>query len=197
MSSMQAHACKHHLDQLLSKSTYNSSVDKSYLLSSIDCHSRFEAFQWLLKIWSSDAPYQNMSLYNNTCIHIFFLSRTSPIIPTCLKYFGKDHGSPNHTSTTHILTLAAINKNIANDCVISRHCKHFHSPIFSNRFIFSVSILSRAAKPHGAWNKIYALTRHFITLISYCKLPINHFPLWSYIIFVKISEKICLTHDFI
>ena len=88
-------------------------------------------------------------------------------------------------------------KSIANDCVIPRHCKHFHSPIFSNRVIFSVSTLSRAAKPHGAWNKIYVLTRHFITLISYYKLPINHFPLWSYTIFVKISEKNCLTYDFI
>ena len=81
------------------------------------------------------------------------------------------------------------NKSIANDCVIPRHCKHFHSPIFSNRFIFFVSTLSRAAKPHGAWNKIYVLTRHFITLFSYYKLPVNHFPLLSYSIFVKISEK--------
>ena len=24
------------------------------------------------------------------------------------------------------------NKSIANDCVIPRHCKHFHSPVFSN-----------------------------------------------------------------
>ena len=70
-----------------------------------------------------------------------------------------------------------VNKSIANDCVIPCHCKHFHSQIFSNRFIFSVSTLSRAAKPHEAWNKIYVLTRHFITLISYYKLLINHFPL--------------------
>ena len=62
------------------------------------------------------------------------------------------------------------NKSIANDCVIPRHCKHFHSPILSGRFIFFVSTLSRAAKPHGAWNKIYVLTRHFITLVSYYKL---------------------------
>ena len=41
------------------------------------------------------------------------------------------------------------NKSITNDCVIPRHCKHFHSPIFSDSFIFSVSPLSRAAK----WNK--------------------------------------------
>ena len=73
--------------------------------------------------------------------------------------------------------------------MIPRHCKHFHSPIFSNRFIFPVSPLSRAAKPHGARNKIYVLKRHFITLISYYKLPISHFPLWSYKILVKISEK--------
>ena len=69
------------------------------------------------------------------------------------------------------------NKNIANDCVIPRHCKHFHSPKVSNRFIFSVSTMSRAAKRLGAWNKIYVLIRHFITLISYYKLTINHFPL--------------------
>ena len=81
------------------------------------------------------------------------------------------------------------NKSIANACVIPRHCKHFHSPIFSNRFIFSVSTLSRAAKPHGAWNKIYVLKRHFIILIKHYKLPINHFPLWSYKILVKVSEN--------
>ena len=69
------------------------------------------------------------------------------------------------------------NKSITNDCVIPHHCKHFHSPIFSNIFIFSVSTLCRAAKPHGAWNKIYVCTRHFITLISYYKLSINHFLL--------------------
>ena len=40
------------------------------------------------------------------------------------------------------------NKSIANNCMIPRHCKHFHSPIFSKRF--SLSPLSRAAKRHGA-----------------------------------------------
>ena len=36
----------------------------------------------------------------------------------------------------------SVNKSIANDCVIPRHCKHFHSPIFSNRFIFSAGQLN-------------------------------------------------------
>ena len=93
--------------------------------------------------------------------------------------------------------LHLLNKSIANDCVILRHCEHFHSSIFSNRFMLSVSTLSRTAKSHGACYKIYVLTRHFITLISYYKLPINHFPLWSSSIFMKSSEKIYLTYDFI
>ena len=36
----------------------------------------------------------------------------------------------------------SVNKSIANDCVIPRHCKHFHSPIFSYRFIFSAGQLN-------------------------------------------------------
>ena len=43
--------------------------------------------------------------------------------------------------------------------------------------IFSVSPLSRAAKPNGAWNKIFVMTRQFIALTGYYKLPINHFLL--------------------
>ena len=62
--------------------------------------------------------------------------------------------------------------------------------VSSNIFIFSVSTLSRAAKPHGAWNKMYVLKRHFITLISYYKLLIKHFSLWSYKILVKISDSL-------
>ena len=31
------------------------------------------------------------------------------------------------------------NKSISNDCVIPRHCKQFHLPIFSKRFIFSIN----------------------------------------------------------
>ena len=74
--------------------------------------------------------------------------------------------------------LEQFDKSIANDCVIPRHCKHFHSPIFSYRSILSVSFLSRAAKPYGAWNNFFVMTRHFITRISYYKLPINHFLLY-------------------
>ena len=53
---------------------------------------------------------------------------------------------------------------------------------FSLRDLFSLSPL--AAKPHGARNKFLVMTRHFITLISYYKPRINHFPLWSYTILV-------------
>ena len=42
----------------------------------------------------------------------------------------------------HNFVVRGDNKSIANDCVIPRHCKHFHSPIFSNRFIFSAGQLN-------------------------------------------------------
>ena len=35
-----------------------------------------------------------------------------------------------------------LNKSIANDCEIPGHFKHFHSPIFSNRSIFSAGHLN-------------------------------------------------------
>ena len=34
---------------------------------------------------------------------------------------------------------STVNKSIANDCVMPRNCKYFHSPIFSSRFIFSIT----------------------------------------------------------
>ena len=52
------------------------------------------------------------------------------------------------------------------------------------------ALTTRPRRLSRAWNKIYVCTRHFITLISYYKLSINHFLLWSYAILVKISEKI-------
>ena len=36
----------------------------------------------------------------------------------------------------------SVNKSIANDCVIPRHCKNFHSLIISNRYIFSAEQLN-------------------------------------------------------
>ena len=47
---------------------------------------------------------------------------------------------PWHFTDFH--TIWQINKSIANDCVIPRHCKHFHSPSFSIRFIFSAGQLN-------------------------------------------------------
>ena len=120
--------------------------------------------------------------------------------------------------------ISSTNKSIACDCVIPHHCKQFYSPIFSNRFIFSVSALSRAAKPFSACNKIFVMSRHFITdqllkasnkslsnLIIYNFSDFIHvcgdrqgkiIPSWSnfdqhnHIISCKF-QKICLTYDFI
>ena len=58
---------------------------------------------------------------------------------------------------SNLVIILSINKSIANDCVIPHHCKHFHLPIFSNRFIFSVSPLNKAAK---SWNEIFVMIFH-------------------------------------
>ena len=69
-------------------------------------------------------------------------------------------------------------KNIENDRVIPRHCKpNPLTDFFSDRFIFSLYYSwAGAAKTHGALNILFVLRGHFITLISYYELSINHFP---------------------
>ena len=65
-------------------------------------------------------------------------------------------------------TVLDDNKSIANNCVIPCHCKHFHSPIFYNSFLFSVSPQAGQLNlmGHGTkflWNNLFVMIRHFIT----------------------------------
>ena len=63
---------------------------------------------------------------------------------------------------------------------------------FTDRFsladlFFSVSRLSRAAKPQEARNKFFVMTRHFIWSCT------NQFPLWSYTILVTLYMYVAKT----